>query len=654
MNDPLHSKAVAKTFNWNLPALAGCVVATLLVYLPGLSGGFVFDDFANIVYNPRLQMIDLSVPQLFKAALSGESGLLGRPLSMLSFALNLHGAGLDPRVFKVTNLVIHLVNGVSIYVLTALLLEAHRRSAFLALSDSDVRWVGVAVAAAWLVHPLNLTGVLYIVQRMTSLAALFTLWGLILYTWGRLRLVEGKTGGIIAILVGLLVCGPLATLAKENGALLPLYMFVVEFVLFRFRSPTSGVRYFLVGLFGLSVAVPALAVLGSLWNESGAIRGGYGGREFTLPERLMTEARVLWFYVEMIGVPNIANLGMYHDDIAVSRGLLNPVTTLFAVLGWVVLLITAVWARRRAPVACLGLLFFLAGHSMESSVIPLEIAHEHRNYLPSFGLLMLLFYYLLHGSRLVRTTKLRRLAAFAFVVLCALNTATRASQWSNPLMMSIFESEDHPYSPRTSYEAGRAFSILLEHHDDDHDQALELYEKAKSKYENALALKPDMTEAYVALITMSFVNRQPVDPVWLDELRGQLQSLVIGPSMSGALSALFLCKAKNICQLTDDYMESIILAVTHNSKRKRRSTAILFTVFADFYRGVNDQESAADFLRRAMIAAPYDVTYRITYAEQMASMGEYGEVRKQLAAIDAADRFGSYDVRIERLRSSLQ
>src|SRR5579863_5807798 len=85
----------------------------IMVYLPGLSGGFALDDYTNVVDNAALSVPDLSWNSLSHAMFSFQAGPAMRPFSMLSFALNAYFAGNgDAVALKTTNMVIHLVNGV--------------------------------------------------------------------------------------------------------------------------------------------------------------------------------------------------------------------------------------------------------------------------------------------------------------------------------------------------------------------------------------------------------------------------------------------------------------------------------------------------------------------------------------------------------------
>ena len=166
--------------------LAVLAVAVLGIYSPGLEGPFVLDDHPNIVDN-RL----IAVDQLRDAAFSlGNRPYPHRGLARLSFALNYYFAGgeFDRFAFKATNVAIHVLNGLLVYWLSVLLLR--RYAGGVRPASADAGWsamqsyLPLVVAALWLLHPIQLTSVLYVVQRMTSMAAFFVLLGLVVFVSG--------------------------------------------------------------------------------------------------------------------------------------------------------------------------------------------------------------------------------------------------------------------------------------------------------------------------------------------------------------------------------------------------------------------------------------------------------------------------------------
>ena len=165
------------------------LLLTVIIYLPGLTGGFAFDDYANIVQNPYFTKDISETENLNRAVWSGQAGPLKRPIPMLSFALNAATTGHWPMAYKVTNLGIHLITGVLAFFCALLLLQAHLNQR---KATNSLILISAAVATVWLIHPINLTPVLYVVQRMTSLAALFSFAAVCVFCLGRFALIDGK------------------------------------------------------------------------------------------------------------------------------------------------------------------------------------------------------------------------------------------------------------------------------------------------------------------------------------------------------------------------------------------------------------------------------------------------------------------------------
>lgn len=163
-------------------ALAALLLLAFLLYLPGLQGNFILDDYANIVNNSQVHLERLDGAGLAAAWDSGIASTLQRPLAMLSFAANHLFSGMNPYYFKLTNLLIHLLTTLGVY----LLVRELARSASNAADERSCQLFALFVTACWALHPLNVSTVLYVVQRMTQLATLASVFALYLYCrWRR-------------------------------------------------------------------------------------------------------------------------------------------------------------------------------------------------------------------------------------------------------------------------------------------------------------------------------------------------------------------------------------------------------------------------------------------------------------------------------------
>lgn len=544
------------------PIVLLCILAiTTICYLPGLTGHFIFDDGANIRLNTDIRIDRLDFPSLGQAASSGSAGLFKRPISMVSFAVNYYVSGMDAYYFKLCNLGIHLINGLLVFVLSRLLLRLYVRVHRVAMDDKAGFWIAAAVTAIWLLHPFNLTGVLYVVQRMTSLAALFTLVGLVLYLYGRQYLLDGNRVGMWAIGIAVFVMTPLAALCKENGALLPVLILAAEAILLRWTTAKTEHRRALFMVVGLSAILPIILGLAYLLKHPDVIFTGYSWRNFTLAERMMTEARVMWFYLQMIVLPSMTEMGLHHDDIPISRGLFLPWTTLPAI-GGVLLLVTGGFAlRNKQPMIAFGIAFFFVGHALESTIFPLELAFEHRNYLPMFGILLPLAYYVLNPKLHLPSVRARRAVFLMLLVLFTGLTASRAQQWGNALLMRTMEVERHPRSVRAHTDLASLYDHLPPTSQMD---AINLYDKARFHYRQAADVEPSSISGLIGLLAVNAERKLAIDEILLETLEQRLATVPFGPPNKNTLIGLARCIASGECTVGAEKIERIYRAALSN------------------------------------------------------------------------------------------
>ena len=442
--------------------LALALIVSGFVYWPGLHGGWLFDDYPNIVDNHGVQPESGDIGSLIGAALSSPASDFKRPLASLSFAANYLASGLDPFGMKLTNLVIHLLHRVLVYLLTLALVRATRP---VDAEDKANAWLPVLVTAGWLLLPINLTSVLYVVQRMESMANVFVLLGLLGYVHARVRMMQGAFGWrpLLACAASLTIPTALGLLAKETAVMLPLYALLIAWPVFRFRRDlsTPGRDRRLLALFGLVLVIPML--IGLAWIVPRLLQpASWATRDFTMGTRLLTEMRVVMYYVGWTLWPLPHSLSFYHDDYVISTSLLSPWTTLASLCGLVALVSFGGWVRKRYPLVTLGIALFLGCQLLTGTILPLELVYEHRNYFASYGLLLALMAWLFPSHARKNTT---HMAAFACVAVLMLwwtwNTALSAYQWGEPLRLAQALAERGPRSPRPCWTDTTCMSCQL-------------------------------------------------------------------------------------------------------------------------------------------------------------------------------------------------
>lgn len=624
----------------NLLALVLLTALTTASYWPGLSGGFIFDDHANITANQALHLTEVEPEALWQASQSGNSGLLGRPLSMVSFALNFVLGGDDPLGFKVTNLAIHLVTGGALAALVLSLLSAPTLPA---LPETRKRVIAAAAAAIWLLHPLNLSTVLYVVQRMTSLAALFMVLGCLAYTSARLRSLRGA-GPWPGLILSLGVCGPLATFSKENGVLLYPLLLLLEATLFRFQGGYRLSRNSLLALHSFTVALPATLMLLSFVLAPDFLLGGYANREFTLQERLLTEARVLVWYLYMLIVPDIGQMALLHDGFAVSRTLLSPVTTLYSILLLAGLTTIAIMSARRLPLLSFGIGWFIIGHALESTIIPLELVYEHRNYVPYIGPIVAASYCLLRPHANV-SMRAQSFLALTLVLALAATTAIRASQWQSNEQWLLAQVRNHPESPRNHALLAEAYAGAASHPGPHQAELLEL---AQSHYLRSLELRPRMVSSLVGLLVLHNQHGLPLRADWFARVVAAVEKEPVAASTVNAIGGLTECLVKGDCFVgRADYL-AIIEASQRNPHLGSASAAIMLSFAARYSAAVmKDYEAALRFEERAIDAHPEHLVFHFNRVVWLAELGRVGEAIRGLDTIAKIDAKG---VETQKLR----
>lgn len=525
-------------------------LAALLVYLPGLSGPLFFDDKPALTANELVKIDGSAFDEWRAAAFSSHSGVLRRPIAMLSFAANHALVGdFSPAAVKAVNLAIHLAIAGLLYGLSLALLS------FLRLGrEPSVRQLTALVAAGiWLLHPLHVSTVLYSVQRMAQLSTFFVLAGLLLFTLYRRRWAEvgATTGEVLAAALWLLLLTALAALSKENGVLLPWLIVVLEVCVFRGVWAGTSVRWLRAGGW-LALATPVVLILLLLGLAPEFITGGYAWREFTLEQRVLTQARLLWSYLGWFWLPNINAMAFQHDDIPLSMGLLAPVSTLVCVVAWPLALLAAFVLRLRYPLLLLALLFYLVAHSMESTVYPLEMVYEHRNYLATVFMSLVIAALLVIPASSSRRVKVAYPVLAVLAVLCLL-LLVRVQSWSDEFRLAYTEASNHPDSPRSNFFYANA---LLQRYEDGAAQGLN-----EEETRGALLLSRHYFERMYqndnnnlgALVMLYYLDslffpvlREQVN--WWQKLEVALANRTLQASDWNALNTLVECLASGICE----------------------------------------------------------------------------------------------------------
>lgn len=419
------------------------LLSTISTYCWSLNSPFLLDDWPNLSPLASISGQQISVTEIIKFFDVNRSGQLGRPISLLSFALQANSWPDNPAAFKLINLSLHLINGLLIVLISRFLART------LPLTETLKTWLPLVVGGIWLIQPMHVSTVLYAVQRMTLLMACFSLLALSGYLYGREVVQKKPAAGYWIASLSLIIGGLLAVFSKENGVLIVLFIAVIECTLF-IRQPHPGHwRYFLMIFVALPITVGVVYVI----DHFHSFAAGHAWRNYTLTQHLLTESRILVEYLSKILLPRPDAFGLFFDDYVISTDLVTPFSTLITVVLIGMLLISAILARTSQPVFSFAVFWFFAGHLLESSIIPLELYFEHRNYLPSAGILFSACYYIAQllqkaSSPVVKNTFSGLAAIYCLGVwfICYQETTL----WANPPQQALTWQKNHPTSKRAN------------------------------------------------------------------------------------------------------------------------------------------------------------------------------------------------------------
>ncbi|MHC4259288.1 MAG: tetratricopeptide repeat protein [Planctomycetota bacterium] len=470
---------------YHFAALLIFVVLGFSVYSNTLKSPFFFDDRAHIQENRHIRLTTLDVKDIIAAGF--ESPTSTRPIANISFALNYYFHRYNVVGYHCTNICIHILTGIFVYffirnTLSIPLLRRRYRS---------YRQIAFFAALLWLVYPLQTQSVTYIVQRMNSMAAMFYILSLLLYVKGRVRVQERKKswpwfGG--CALAGLLSLG-----CKEMSATLPVFILLYEWYFFQDLS-TTWLKRCLPYVIGVFIGCCLLGLWYLDWNPVQKILSKYSDRDFTLTERLLTQPRVVIYYVSLLAYPSPGRLNLDHD-FALSYSLIVPLTTLVCIVAIIGLIGLAIYIAKRERVLSFCILWFFGNLVIESSIIGLELVHEHRLYLPSMLVLLAI---VVLAWRCIQQNWVKMPVFCILIFLSCTWTYERNSVWADPVTLWKDCADKSPGKPRPHYNLA---SSLVEQ--GRNDEAIKYYTKT-------LQLDPDHFNAHINL-GLAFLDEGKMD-----------------------------------------------------------------------------------------------------------------------------------------------
>ncbi len=439
----------------SLAALVG------MIYSNSLHVPFHFDDYQNIQGNSKVVMKDLSWTSIHKTfyGMNALGTRILRPFAYLSFGLNYYAGGHDPFGYHVVNITIHFLAALFLFLLIR---ETLQLPSLRSRYGASAYPAALLAAVLWAVHPIQTQAVTYVVQRMASMAALFYVASVFFYVKGRLCVTQAKW----VYFASSLLAAILAFGTKENTAVLPVMILLYEFLFLQQAVSPEKRNRVLFAIF-LAASIPlllAIIFLGTnvfhdIWVE---ILEGYKGdvyRNFTPYERVLTQFRVVVYYLTLLLYPAQHRLSLDHD-FAVSHSFLDPPTTMLAALLVASLVAVGVKLARRSPLVSFCIFWYFLNLLIESSIFNLELVFEHRLYLPSMSFCLLVslgIISFLNRTKHSYQTVLSAGLACAFIILQGNGTYVRNFVWQDKYSLWNDCLRKAPAKPRTLQNIGYVY-----------------------------------------------------------------------------------------------------------------------------------------------------------------------------------------------------
>jgi len=620
----------------------------LIIYSNSFHCSWHLDDFTNIVKNPGLHLESLTFHGLKGSLFSdpGASGRLYRPVACLSFALNYYFSGLDVFAYHLTNICIHFLSSLFLFLflfdtlnLPSLRKKYARSSYFVALLATFF----------WALNPVQTGGVTYIVQRMSSLAAMFYILSMYAYLESRMA-VNMRKRVLFSILCFLFFL--LAFWSKENAVMLPLSLVLYEVLLVQQKPSLFSRKNALcfVVVLGATILI-AIIYFHYKGERAFSFLEGYKQRPFTLAQRLLTESRVIVFYISLLLYPSPHRLSIAHS-VPLSNGIFHPVSTFFCIFFILAAIIYLVAISRKYPFISFCYLFFFLNHVVESSFLPLELVFEHRNYLPSmmfFAPVALGLWKLLERNSEKKVVKTLVSGFIVFVLVCFAGfTYIRNFSWKNEKTLWMDAARKAPDQLRVHHNLGLYYqthghakqamgeylralnSPVINRKDEPVMTYYQLgklygqigsYEIARAYYEKALSLKPDLSLALVNLASIydRKGERQKADQYLLRAYKNNPGDPYINFNMG--IRALSKGNA-------DKAIEHLEIAKRQKSLKSR---ALMYEGVS--YREKNMLEKAAKTLKQSVMEDRGNVSARLYLIGVLSRAGQEGVAEKEAAKV---------------------
>ncbi len=608
--------------NWFVVLLFAA--ATLLAFSNSFTVPMQFDDW--------YQLLTRDVTHSFKAFqnLSFWLNVNERPISMFSFAVNhaLHGE--EVFGYHLVNLLIHLCSGIFLFFWLKLIFEQQS-------DEKKLNWLPIVITLFFLVHPVQTQSVTYIVQRMSSLAGMFFILSLFLYTKGRIIFQkEGKLNILVLYLAGAVLSGILGIFSKQNAVVFPLAMLLTELFFIRTSDGRICKKYLIVST--SIVALGAIAVVAKVG----------------IPAETKDVTPLNYFATQMFVIPRYFQMMLFPVGLSIDHGvkMADRLLNFKSIAGFAFLLAVAgyaVYMLKKLPMFSFGVFLIFITLIVESSFLPIrDPMFDQRMYLPLVGFAIAIWslanYYIFS-----KKSEWVKPVSVSVLILFSVMTFARNIVWNDKVAIWKDVTEKYPNYIRGWASMGK---MMKEDGDPHMLEIIDCFEKAREidphNEENLINLgfyymknnTPNKAaECYLELYKSKDKNIQKEAVRFLMAHYLLSNDKTNGPRFARELLAEFPGDEetyRNLCDFyirQNDFQQLLVEAQQWVNSSPKNADALYYTGKAYFELKLRPE--AKQYFKRALSINPDHVQAMMLYANTCVNTFEYDEAIKYMEKIYA-------------------
>ena len=405
--------------------LFGILLINLIVFYPSLKCGFAeWDDTVYVTENPNIALNSNNIKQSFT---KGETHGVYAPLTALSFSMNYSQAKMNPRPYHFTNIILHLVMVLLVFLL---IFSLSKNLLFTAI-----------VTLFFSLHPAQVESVTYISGRRDLLFSLFAIASMLFYVT-----YKAKQKSLWLILsIG---CFLLSLLSKTQALFLPLVLFAIDYYMglkvITKKNIIEKIPYIILTIIFGIVAITVKQASANFRITDEILQMPYIDRVI-----YACYGFVMYFY--QLFIPNrLSLIHPYPETI--------PIIGYVCILGVLGLLYLMYWLYKHNQKTILfGLLFFSINLALMLQLFPNSygLINDHYLYMPIIGIGILVAHLATNIHKKYQKTTLGIIAVFLIVM--AISTVSRIEVFTNPITVNSDVIEKYPNSYVAHNNRGTAY-----------------------------------------------------------------------------------------------------------------------------------------------------------------------------------------------------